>query len=139
MVVVNIALNYFLIPVYGCLGAAIATSISVSAINLLGLLEVYIIYKIQPYNTGYIQGIVCGAIAGFALHFLDTYVLINEYLLINNYLLNHPILVRLVSNSLIVSIIFVVGFIIKGITEEDRFIFDAVAKKFKFRMRVSRV
>ncbi|MBI2471505.1 MAG: flippase [Planctomycetes bacterium] len=138
MVVVNIALNYFLIPIYGSLGAAIATSISISTINLLGLVEVYIIYKIQPYNMSYIQGVVCGVIAGIALYLLDNYVLIDNYLIINNYLLNHPVLVRLVSNGLVVSGIFVAGFIIKGIADEDRFVFDAVAKKFKFRMRTSR-
>ncbi|MCF6151590.1 MAG: flippase [Candidatus Kuenenia stuttgartiensis] len=139
MVAINIAMNYFLIPTHGCLGAAIATGTSIVAINLVRLAEVYFLCKIQPYNMGYLQWIICGIIAGVALYFLDHYVLIDDYLLINNYLLNHPILVRLVSNSLIVCVIFVVGFFINGITKEDRFIFDAVAIKFKFKMRISRV
>jgi O-antigen/teichoic acid export membrane protein len=138
MVAINIAMNYYLIPTHGCLGAAIATGTSLVVINLVRLVEVYFLCKIQPYNMGYIQGVVCGAIAGIALYLLDKYLLIDDYLLTNNYLLNHPILVRLVSNSLVVCLIFVIGFIIKGITDEDRFIFDAIAKKFKFRMRISK-
>lgn len=137
MVAINIAMNYFLVPTHGCLGAAIATGTSIVIINLVRLVEVYFLCKIQPYNMGYIQGVVCGAIAGIALYLLDKYLLIDDYLLINNYLLNHPILVRLASNSLVVSLIFAFGFIIKGITDEDRFVFDAIVKKFKFRMRIS--
>jgi O-antigen/teichoic acid export membrane protein len=138
MVAINIAMNYFLIPIYGCLGAAIATGTSIVTINLVRLLEVYFICKIQPYNKSYIQWVVCGAIAGIALYLLDKYLLIDDYLLINNYLLNHSILVKLVSNSFVVCLIFGIGFIIKGIKDEDRFIFDVIAKKFKFRMRISK-
>ncbi|KXK27952.1 MAG: hypothetical protein UZ01_02923 [Candidatus Brocadia sinica] len=137
MVAINIALNYFLIPTYGCLGAAIATGITIAVINFVRLVEVYILCKIQPYNMGYIQGMVCGALAGIALYFLDTYVLIDEYLLINNYLLNHPVFIRLVSNSLVVAIIFVVGFIIKGIEDNDRLIFHTVMRKLKLSKRTS--
>ncbi|MEK6647639.1 MAG: flippase, partial [Candidatus Firestonebacteria bacterium] len=129
MVAINIAMNCFLIPKYGCLGAAIATGASIGVINLVRLVEVYFLCKIQPYNMNYIHWIMCGAIASIVLYIFDKYLLIDDYLLINNYLLNHPILVRLASNSLAVSVIFGIGFIIKGITDEDRFISDAVAKK----------
>ncbi|HHT9138483.1 MAG TPA: flippase [Candidatus Wunengus sp. YC60] len=136
-VIINIALNYFLIPTYGSLGSAVATGISVGGVNLVRLLEVYFLCKIQPYNMGYIQGVVCGAIAGIALYLLDNHVLIDDYLLINNYFLNHPIFVRLVSNSFVVSGIFVVGFIIKGITDEDRFILSAIKGKLKVKISES--
>ncbi len=132
-VIINISLNYLLIPTYGGFGAAVATAISVGGINLVRLVEVYFLYKIQPYNMGYIQGVVCGSIAGIALYLIDNYVIIDDYLLINNYLLNHPVLVRLVSNSFVVSVIFVVSFIIKGIYDEDRLIFNTIARKIRFR------
>lgn len=116
----------------------LAQVLRLGSVNLIRLVEVYFLCKIQTYNMSYIQGVVCGAIAGIALHLLDNYVLIDDYLLINNYLLNHPILVRLVSNSLIVSLIFVAGFLIKGNTDEDRFIFDAIKGKLKFKINESR-
>jgi len=65
LVMMSIALNYFLIPVYGPLGAAIATGISIAVINLVRLVEVYIIYKIHPYDMGYVQGII-SALVTFA-------------------------------------------------------------------------
>ncbi|NOG43139.1 flippase [Candidatus Brocadia sinica] len=139
MVVVNVALNYFLIPKYGCLGAAIATGISIGTVNFSRLWEVYFIYKIQPYNMSYMPGIACGTIGIIILYTLDKYFLVEEYLLINNYLLNHATLIKLVSNGLVVCIIFVVGFIIKGFREEDRFVLDAITKKFKsniFKLKV---
>lgn len=138
MVAINIALNYFLIPMYGCLGAAIATGTSLVVINLVRLVEVYILCRIQPYNMSYIQGVASGAIAGIMLYLLDRYYLIDDYLLINNYLLNHSVLVRLVSHCFIVSAVFIISFIIKGITDEDRFIFNSIMKKFKLTPGTSR-
>ncbi|MDR4507101.1 MAG: flippase [Candidatus Brocadiaceae bacterium] len=137
MALINIALNYFLIPHYGSFGAAISTGVSIGIINLARLLEVYLIYKIHPYDLRYIQGVACGAISLIILYALNKYILIEEYLLINNFLLNHIPLTRLVSNILVVVVIFVAGFIIKGIEEEDRLILATITKKFK-KMRVSR-
>ncbi|KXK28278.1 MAG: hypothetical protein UZ01_02763 [Candidatus Brocadia sinica] len=127
MVVMNIILNYFLIPEYGSLGAAIATGISIGAINLIRLLEVYILYKVHPYNLGYIQGVASGVIAVASLYFLG------------GHLQNYSHAIRLIANSLVVCIIFVIPFIIRGLRDEDRFVFDAVAKKFKYKIRVSKV
>lgn len=138
MIVINIALNYFLIPLYGSYGAAIATGISIVTVNSVRLVQVYFYYKIHPYSVGYLQGIICGIIAIVALYLLDNYVLIEDYLLINNYLLNHYVLVKLISNSFVVSVIFAAGFILKGITDEDKFVLDAFAKKIKFRARISK-
>jgi O-antigen/teichoic acid export membrane protein len=138
MAIINIVLNYLLIPLYGSYGAAIATGISIATFNLLKLLQVYFYYKIHPYNLQYLQGIICGILSIAVLYLLNNYALTKDYLLINNLLLKHQSMIRLVSNSIVVGVIFTAGFIIKGITDEDKYIFDAFAKKFKFKMRVSR-
>lgn len=135
----SIVLNYLLIPKYGSYGAAIATGVSLSVMNLIRLLEVYLIYKMHPYSMNYIQGMVSGTVAIIVLYLMDAYFLIDDYLLINNFLLNHALLTKLVANILIVSIIFAVGFVLKGISEEDRFIFHAATKKAGLTKRGSRL
>ncbi len=119
LVIINIVLNYFLIPRYGNLGAALSTGISIGIINLLLLLDVYILYKIHPYNMSYLQGIISGIIAVFFLLFFSSSI--PEY---SN-------LTGLVFNSIVISSIFIAMFIITGFHNEDRLLFDALVKKFK--------
>ena len=64
-VFVNLGLNYFLIPVWGIIGAALATGCSVALLNIIRLLEVYYFFRMQPYDIKYIKPIlsVLGATA----------------------------------------------------------------------------
>jgi O-antigen/teichoic acid export membrane protein len=48
--VINIFLNILLIPVYGIVGAALATTISRLIINTARIVIVFIIFKIQPFT-----------------------------------------------------------------------------------------
>lgn len=48
LVVVSVALNYWLIPVYGILGAAIATAVSLFLYNLIKGIYVWIKFRMQP-------------------------------------------------------------------------------------------
>jgi O-antigen/teichoic acid export membrane protein len=59
----NIIFNFVLIPRYGILGAAIATGSSICLYNLLSLLEVYVIYKMYPYNLSYWKPMTAGIFA----------------------------------------------------------------------------
>lgn len=127
MVVINIALNYFLIPKYGSLGAAISTGTSIVAINLIRLLEVFILYRIQPYSTGYIQGILSGIFAITMLYFFG------------KYLQDYSNITRLSIHCLGVGFIFIISFITLGINNEDRLLFDSAKKKFNLKMRFSKV
>jgi O-antigen/teichoic acid export membrane protein len=58
MVVFNFSLNLFLIPRMGTIGAAIATALSIFAINAAKLVEVYLLYNIHPYSAKFLKGIV---------------------------------------------------------------------------------
>jgi O-antigen/teichoic acid export membrane protein len=53
IVAINILLNLFLIPKYGLIGAALATSISFIIMALLVLAEINYIIKIVPFNWKY--------------------------------------------------------------------------------------
>jgi O-antigen/teichoic acid export membrane protein len=58
MVFINFALNLYLIPRMGAIGAAIATVVSISAINAAKLIEVYHLYDIHPYSAKMLKGVV---------------------------------------------------------------------------------
>jgi len=51
----NFALNYFLIPLYGVTGAAIATSTSIGLASVLQSLFLYRIGKVQPFRRSFIK------------------------------------------------------------------------------------
>jgi len=53
MVTLNIGLNLWLIPVYGILGAAVATGTSYAVINVARIVEVYKLLRMHPYDTNY--------------------------------------------------------------------------------------
>jgi O-antigen/teichoic acid export membrane protein len=53
----NIGLNLFLIPRYGILGAAIATSVSLAVLNVLRVIQVIRFIGISPFSTNYFRGI----------------------------------------------------------------------------------
>ena len=116
-IVINIILNYFLISAYGVIGAAIATGISIAMVNLVRLFEVFIIYKIQPYNISYIPGVICGMVSAIALYFLGMC------------LPDYSCVISFISNILVVGVIFIIPFFIMRLSEEDRCLFDSVKKK----------
>jgi len=53
MVVLNFCLNCILIPPYGIYGAALATAISLAAVNLLRLGEIKMLLQIHPFSSRY--------------------------------------------------------------------------------------
>jgi len=118
LVILSIILNLLLIPMYGVVGASIATGISIAAINLLRLLEVYAIYKIHPYDKGYWKGILSSVIAGLIL------------LLLNKSFSTLPTGFSFLINSFVVGVVFI-GFLrLKDISKEERYIMDTIKTKF---------
>lgn len=65
----NVLLNLLLIPKYGIVGAAIATSLSMGFVNILKVIQVYYFMRIHPYRLSYLKllfaGIACILIATF--------------------------------------------------------------------------
>ena len=64
MVIVNFILNCLLIPNYGIYGAALATSISISIINLLRLIEVKYLLQLLPFSRKYGRVLTTAALSG---------------------------------------------------------------------------
>jgi O-antigen/teichoic acid export membrane protein len=59
----NVVLNLLLIPRYGLLGAAVATAVSVSAIDTVGLIEVRLLLGIHPYRPAYLKILIAAVVA----------------------------------------------------------------------------
>ena len=53
MLVLNVGLNLWLIPIYGILGAALATGISFAVVNVARIVEVYTLLRMHPYDSSY--------------------------------------------------------------------------------------
>lgn len=56
--IINVLLNFYLIPIYNINGAAIATAISYTLLGILGGVWAYKITKINPFKKSYIKIII---------------------------------------------------------------------------------
>ena len=72
--VLNVILNYFLIPEYGIIGAAIATSISLISLFCLYFFFNYLIMGIQPLMLSYLKALFSGLISVFLVYYLTKFL-----------------------------------------------------------------
>lgn len=71
----NIALDWTLIPAYGLVGAAIAGSTSVILLNMMRVIEVWLILKIHPWKWSFFKPALAGVIAAGGIYLLNRYVM----------------------------------------------------------------
>ncbi len=69
--ILNIMLNYLLIPIYGMNGAGTATSVSLIYINIFSLFFAYRYLKIFPFTFNQLKGFITTALA-----FITTYLIV---------------------------------------------------------------
>lgn len=70
MLATSIGLDFLLIPRYGIVGAAIAMATSISVGGLAGLIEIYILYRLQPFRLDHFKYLVVTLTAGTILYAL---------------------------------------------------------------------
>jgi O-antigen/teichoic acid export membrane protein len=51
LAVINVLANYYLIPIYGITGAAMATMISLGTFNVFKFIYVWVVFKMQPFTS----------------------------------------------------------------------------------------
>lgn len=117
--VINLLLGFWLIPQYGAFGAAIVGAISITFINTLRLVEVYLLLHIQPYNLTYLKPLVAGLLAATIT------------VLIGQLLPNWPAIWRLGSLGLILGLIYLLVLLALGLDENDQVIIQAVQQRFR--------
>jgi O-antigen/teichoic acid export membrane protein len=59
----NIGLNVLLIPPYGIVGAALSFLTSVSAVNIIMIIEVYALYRMHPFRADLYKPVLAGGVA----------------------------------------------------------------------------
>ena len=65
--ILNIALNIFLIPLFGIIGAAIASASSLAVINVLKSTWLYLLFGIHPFTKNYIKPILTSVLLVFVI------------------------------------------------------------------------
>ncbi len=59
----NVFMNYYLIPIYGITGAAIATAISIAFFNIIKYVFIWIVFKMQPIRLNFLWVMLLAALA----------------------------------------------------------------------------
>jgi O-antigen/teichoic acid export membrane protein len=121
----EIALSLLLIPRWGVLGAAAATATSVAVINIVRVVEVAVLDRLQPFRKTFWKPLTAAAIAYLAGVGMRTLTeLPTDSLLV-------PVEAALTG----VTYLAVVWML--GISSEDRMILDRVGRKLRRRGRPS--
>ena len=114
-----LVLNYLLIPRYGLLGAAASLAIALSLINLVRLVEVYLILRIHPYRAAYFKPILAGGLSLAASWAMGCLMKSAS---------GSPLL-RLVVQSSVIGLVYVIALLVLGINEEDKIVWRRVKEK----------
>ena len=122
---VNIIMNIILIPDYGIVGAALATTIALLIISCLRFFENYYILNLNVFSLKLIKPIVSGALTVGLIFLSKKYILgLIDY---SSSLLN--LLFYLLLSIIIVFIGYFSFYIILGIDKEDKDMVDSLKKK----------
>jgi O-antigen/teichoic acid export membrane protein len=116
--VLSLGLSVLLIPLWGVVGAAAATLLVVSTINIMRLLQVFFLFRLLPYNATFVKPIVAGLAA-----LLSTLAL--GYWLPST----NPLYTAL--RIIILFVVYASAILLLGLSAEDR----AVLARLRRRMR----
>lgn len=114
MLALNIALNLWLIPIYGILGAAMATGASYAAINVARIVEVYTLLRMHPYDTNYHKPFVAAFVVVILSVFLSMLNTSRPYWIIS---------------MVALSIVYFVVLYFLGLEYEDKMIWETIKRR----------
>jgi len=120
-----VAFNIILTPRYGAMGTAIATGLAYTIVNLMRLLQVYVLLKIQPYRWDVFKPLAAGLISAGVTEAL-LYLLNFEHLFIRVGHENVSFQLFLVPVFLALYIVLIPLF---KFSAEDKIVIDALRKK----------
>lgn len=115
VLVINIFLNYFLIPVYGLIGAAIATAVAISITHLVRLSMVWKYLRIFPYDISTLKPFISFLLMG-ASYSLAVYLL-------------SPSIILKILIGLFCLIGYIIHFFVSKKNEDDNFILHSLRKR----------
>lgn len=113
----TLILNIILIQSYGMIGVAIATLSSVAIVNILRVIEVFILMKMLPFNIEYIKPIISGLVALLVVFLLSQLFPSLEGLAL------------LVVMSIILGGVYLTVLFLLGLSVEDKQILQSVSRR----------
>ena len=118
----SLGLSILLIPTWGIVGAAAAVLIGLSAINILRLLEVFVLFRLLPYNLSIIKPVIAGC-AGLATALGVDSLLPAGVLHID----------AIVSGSMLV-VVYTAVILLLGLSPEDRLVLARLRRRMISRL-----
>ncbi len=118
LVLLNVILNVYLIPRYGMVGAALATSISIIAIDIVTTTEVRIILHMHPFRKDVLKSLAAGVVSYMCIRLFKDIISIDY----NSFLLTTVIVV------LFTGIYTAVSFAL-GIRKEEKIIIKTILNR----------
>jgi len=113
IIISNILFNYFLIPIYGYLGAAVATLLAISFLNVIQVLEIHRFFKFHPFDFVHIK-------------FISIIVIVFIVSIIINIFISLDL--KLLFFLLIMSLFITYGY--KNLNKEDKTLWKGIKRKF---------
>lgn len=120
---VSIGLAILLIPTWGLVGAATAALSSEIVINLLRLIEVYVLLRLLPYNASFFKPLIAGAL-GIGAVWLTERIIPSD-----------AGLVFLGLNIAVLFIVYIAATAAMGLTPEDRIILTRIKDRLSAKRR----
>ena len=122
--ILNISLNYFLIPQYGIVGAALSTAIALFILSILRFIENIVLMKLNLFSIKLIKPIVAGIIT-FLIYSNAKNIFLNLFSLDN---ILGLIVYLLVHFTLVLLTYFLIYFLM-GFDEEDKELINSFKTK----------
>jgi O-antigen/teichoic acid export membrane protein len=119
----SLSLSILLIPTWGIVGAATAALVGFSSINVLRLLEVFILFRLLPYNLSVMKPVAAG-LAGLATALIVDQVLPSAV---------SPIYAA-VSGAMLL-IVYIGIILLLGLSPEDRLVLARARRRMVSRSR----
>ena len=113
--ILNISLNYILIPQYGIVGAALATAIALFILSILRFVENIVLMKLNLFSIKLLKPIISGSITFLVINYLRT-IFSNLFSLESIF----NLIVYLVAHFMLVCLIYFSIYFLMGFDKEDK-------------------
>ena len=123
---VNIIINYLLIPKFGAVGGAIATSASFFIGGSLLMVSNYKIMSVQPFKANYLKSLVAGLLSVYVIYLIKEAIVVNKY-----HMLGLGLLFVLIYGGLLL--------LLKVFDKEDIIVFEAIFRKLGLERIINRI
>jgi O-antigen/teichoic acid export membrane protein len=117
--VLNIALDVALIPLWGITGAALAVTLADLSINSLRTLQVYLLLRIWPYDWTFLKPAAAALLAT------------GVTLLVRSGLASIPWLLQLAAGALVLVGLYAAAIVLLGLSQEDHLVLDRLWARFR--------